>query len=56
MVSIVVHDVDAWYRFLEGRSGIQISKPPSDSDRVNVRSFSFTDTEGYTLEVFSWKE
>src|SRR6478736_1306 len=34
MISIVVQDVDVWYRFLEGRPSIHISKPPSDSARV----------------------
>lgn len=55
MVSLVVDDVDRWYEYLKSR-GVVISQPPSDSTRVRVRSFSFKDPEGYTLEVFKWLE
>ena len=53
MVSLVVDDVDRWYEYLKGR-GVAIDEPPSDGTRVPVRSFSFRDPEGHTLEVFRW--
>ena len=46
-------DVDRWYTQLKAR-GVQIPKPPSDSDKVAVRAFSFQDPEGHSLEVFAW--
>lgn len=53
MVSLVVDDVDRWYEHLKSR-GVAIGKQPSDGSRVPVRSFSFKDPEGYTIEVFKW--
>ena len=53
MVSFVVDDVDAWYEQMKSR-GVRIREAPSDSTRVNVRSFAFNDPEGYSLEIFSW--
>jgi predicted enzyme related to lactoylglutathione lyase len=53
MVSLVVEDVDAWYAYLKGQ-GVEIARPPRDSERSGVRAFGFKDPEGYTLEVFAW--
>ena len=55
MVSMVMStpaDVDRWYEQLKTR--VQIAKPPSNSDKVAVRAFSFKDPEGHSLEVFAW--
>jgi lactoylglutathione lyase len=54
MISLVVDDVDAWYRYLVGR-GVEVPEPPSDDDRVAIRAFTFRDPEGHTLEVFRWR-
>ena len=56
MVSMVMStpaDVDRWYTQLKAR-GVQIPKPPSDSNKVAVHAFSFEDPEGHSLEVFAW--
>jgi hypothetical protein len=55
MVSMVMStpaEVDRWYEQLKTR--VQIPKPPSNSDKVAVRAFSFKDPEGHSLEVFAW--
>jgi hypothetical protein len=45
--------VDRWFDYLQNK-GVRIREAPKNSERVNVRSFAFTDPEGYSLEIFSW--
>ena len=56
MVSMVMStpaEVDRWYAQLKSQ-GVQIPKPPVNSDKVAVRAFEFKDPEGHSLEVFAW--
>jgi catechol 2,3-dioxygenase-like lactoylglutathione lyase family enzyme len=56
MISLVVdgsEQVDRWFYYLKSQ-GVEIPKPPSNSTRAPVRAFEFADSEGHSLEVFSW--
>jgi catechol 2,3-dioxygenase-like lactoylglutathione lyase family enzyme len=56
MVSMVMStpdDVDRWFAQLKAQ-GVQIARPPGNSDKVPVRAFEFKDPEGHSLEVFAW--
>ncbi|MBI4640992.1 MAG: VOC family protein, partial [Candidatus Tectomicrobia bacterium] len=45
--------VDRWYEYLKSL-GVKMRSAPHDNTQAGVRAFGFFDSEGYTLEVFSW--
>jgi catechol 2,3-dioxygenase-like lactoylglutathione lyase family enzyme len=56
MISLVVDgpdQVDRWFSYLKSQ-GVEIPKPPANSTRAPVRAFGFVDSEGHSLEVFTW--
>lgn len=56
MISLVVdssEQVDEWFSYLKAQ-GVQIPKSPTNSTSAPVRAFEFSDTEGHSLEVFTW--
>lgn len=50
MVTLVVPDVDAWYRYLRKR-GVETLNEPHDVEEIGVRAFLLEDPEGYVIEV-----
>lgn len=54
MLSLVTDDVDAWFGRVSQADGIEVLKPPQDSDKNPIRAFLVTDPGGYTVEFFQW--
>lgn len=52
MLSIVTHEVDAWYNTLQQKDDVTFLKEISDGGLV--RSFLLEDPGGYTVEFFEW--
>jgi lactoylglutathione lyase len=50
MVTVVVSDVDAWYRYLNDK-GVKILSEPKDNAEINIRAFLLEDPEGYVIEI-----
>lgn len=61
MLSLVVEDVEAWFRKLEA-SGVPILRPLTEEaaekreNRAPVRSFLVSDPGGYSVEIFAWRK
>jgi len=53
MVTVVVADVDAWYRGLRER-GVETLNEPRDVEEVGIRAFLLEDPEGYVIEVMKF--
>ena len=49
MISLVVDDVDAWYRRLDAR-GVEIEAPPQRLDDFGIYTFFVRGPDGYRLE------
>lgn len=56
MVSLVTHDVESWYRRLQGQAEIKIQKPIYDHPAVPIRAFLLRDPAGYSVEFFEWRK
>lgn len=50
MVTLVVSDVDAWYRYLKDK-GVKTLNEPHDIEELGLRAFLLEDPEGYVIEV-----
>lgn len=50
MVTVVVSDVDAWYRYLKDK-GVKTLSEPKDNAEINIRAFLLEDPEGYVIEI-----
>ncbi len=50
MITVVVNDVDAWFRYLKGK-GIETLSEPRDHKEIGIRAFLFEDPEGYVIEI-----
>ena len=50
MVTLLVPDVDAWYRHLTAH-GVETRSPPKDDPQTKTRYFMFQDPEGYVIEI-----
>ena len=51
LVSIVVEDVDAWYKALQDEAAIEILGPPAMVGALPVYSFFLKDPAGYHVEI-----
>lgn len=56
MVSIVTKDVDAWFKRLQGVTGVVMLKPLYDHPAVPIRAFLLQDPGGYSVEFFQWRK
>jgi lactoylglutathione lyase len=50
MVTLVVPDVDAWYRYLRDK-GVETLNEPRDIEELGLRAFLLEDPEGYVIEI-----
>jgi lactoylglutathione lyase len=50
MVTVVVDNVDAWYRYLRVM-GVETLTEPRDHEELGVRAFLLEDPEGYVIEI-----
>jgi lactoylglutathione lyase len=50
MITMVVEDVDEWYRHLRGR-GVETLTEPRDNEEIGIRAFLLEDPEGYVIEI-----
>lgn len=50
MVTVVVDNVDAWYRYLRVM-GVETLTEPRDHEEIGVRAFLLEDPEGYVIEI-----
>lgn len=50
MVTLVVSDVDAWYRYLKDK-GVKTFNEPHDIEELGLRAFLLEDPEGYVIEA-----
>ncbi|MBS7619337.1 VOC family protein [Candidatus Bathyarchaeota archaeon] len=50
MVTLVVSDVDSWYRYLKGKN-VKTLTEPRDNKELNIRTFLLEDPEGYIIEI-----
>lgn len=50
IICLNVHDADAWYRRLVER-GVEIEEQPTESERLKIKVFMFSDPEGYVIEI-----
>ena len=50
MVTLVVPDVDAWYRYLKEK-GVETLNEPHDIEGLGLRAFLLEDPEGYVIEI-----
>jgi len=53
MLSIIVDDADAWYKYLIEK-GVDVEGPPKKPEYLEMKVFLFRDTEGYVLEILEW--
>ena len=54
MLTLLVPDVDAWYRHFEQKGVISLSQP-HDNDELGIRTFLLEDPEGYVIEIQKFK-
>jgi lactoylglutathione lyase len=50
MITVVVDNVDAWYRYLRVM-GVETLTEPRDHEELGVRAFLLEDPEGYVIEI-----
>jgi uncharacterized glyoxalase superfamily protein PhnB len=50
MLTLLVSDVDAWYRGLTAK-GIKTLTEPCDVQELKIRMFLLQDPEGYVIEI-----
>jgi len=50
MVTMVVDNVDAWYRYLRVM-GVETLTEPRDHEEIGIRAFLLEDPEGYVIEI-----
>lgn len=50
MITLVVPDVDAWYRHLKEK-GVETLNEPHDVEELGLRAFLLEDPEGYVIEI-----
>lgn len=50
MVTLVVPDVDDWYRYLKEK-GVETLNEPHDIEGLGLRAFLLEDPEGYVIEI-----
>lgn len=50
MITVVVQDVDEWYRYLRGK-GVETLSEPKDHPEIDIRAFLLEDPEGYVIEI-----
>ena len=50
MVTLMVPDVDAWYRYLRERD-VETLSEPRDVEELGLRAFLLEDPEGYVIEI-----
>jgi len=53
MLSIMVSDVDAWYRRLTER-GVKVNSPPKQSGDIHMSGFLTWDPSGYVVELLEF--
>jgi predicted enzyme related to lactoylglutathione lyase len=53
MLSIMVSDVDAWYRRLTER-GVKVNHPPERSGDIHMSGFLTWDPSGYVVELLEF--
>ena len=54
MLSLVVDDVDAWYKKITAHADVVILKEIYDNENAPIRAFLVADPGGYSVEVFQW--
>ena len=54
MLSLVVDDVDAWYKKITAHPEVLILKEIYNNENAPIRAFLVEDPGGYSLEVFQW--
>ena len=54
MLSLVVDDVDAWYKKITAYPDVAILKEIYNNENAPIRAFLVEDPGGYSLEVFQW--
>lgn len=50
MITVVVDDVDAWFRHLKEK-GVETLSEPRDHEEIGIRAFLLEDPEGYVIEI-----
>ncbi len=50
MITVVVDNVDAWYRYLRVM-GVVTLTDPRDHEEIGIRAFLLEDPEGYVIEI-----
>ena len=50
MITIVVSNVDAWYRCLKDK-GVKTLNKPRNIEETRIRAFLLEDPEGYVIEI-----
>ena len=50
MITLVVPDVNAWYRYLREK-GVETLNEPRDIEELGLRAFLLEDPEGYVIEI-----
>jgi hypothetical protein len=50
MITILVPDVDAWYRHFK-ELGVPTLTEPKDDNQLKTRMFLLKDPEGYVIEI-----
>ena len=50
MLTLIVPDVDEWYRRLQA-NGIPTLSQPHDVEEIRIRAFLLKDPEGYVIEI-----
>jgi predicted enzyme related to lactoylglutathione lyase len=53
MLSIMVSDVEAWYRRLS-EMGVKVNHPPKQSDDIHMSGFLTWDPSGYVVELLEF--
>lgn len=49
--TLVVEDVDGWYRYLETQEKVVLQGEPKVNEKYGIYHFFLQDTDGYTLEI-----
>ena len=53
MLSIIVENVDEWYKMLTDK-GVKTNHPPQKSGDIDMRGFLTWDPEGYVIEILTF--
>jgi predicted enzyme related to lactoylglutathione lyase len=53
MLSIIVEDVEAWYKLLVEKN-VKVSNPPKKSEEIDMSGFLTWDPEGYVIEFITF--